>query len=180
MLRCVSYLAVVAACALAACADPVTPSATPPDPFGSPNFASVAAAADRTTFPVAFTLPGGTCGLTTTVTGTGVLQVVTRVSETRAGGLRIAFHESAHGTATGADGSQYRFSYVANYKVIDVDDPTTLPITIDVVDHFNLLGRGQAPDVKVFLKGLFLYDGTLPLTPIGDPVIRGGLECDPL
>jgi len=99
----------------------------------------------------------------------------------RSGGLRVAFSESAHGTATGADGSQYRFNYVANSKVIDVDDPTTLPIVLDLVDHFNLLGQGQTPDVKVYLRGQFLYDGTLPVTPIGDPVIRGdGLNCDPI
>ena len=64
--------------------------------------------------------------------------------------------------------------------MIDVDDPTTLPIVLDLVDHFNLLGQGRAPDVKVFLKGLFLFDGSTPLTPIGDPVIRGGLACDPI
>ena len=55
-----------------------------------------------------------------------------------------------------------------------------MPIVLDLVDHFNLLGQGQTPDVRVFLKGLFLFDGTLPLIPIGDPVIRGGLTCDPI
>lgn len=177
-LRLVSHLALAAAFALAGCADPAAPHTVASEALGGPILAQ--AAADRVRFDVTFTIPGGTCGLTTTVTGTGVLQVVTRVSETRAGGLRIAVSESAHGTATGADGSQYRFNYAANAKVIDVDDPTTLPIVLDLVDHFNLLGQGQAPGVKVFLKGLFLFDGTLPLTPIGDPVIRGGVGCDPL
>jgi hypothetical protein len=161
-----------------------TDGPAPTDPNGpaatEPSLTPAALAADRVRFDVTFTIPGGTCGLTTTVTGTGVYQVVSRVSETRAGGLRIAFHESSHGTATGADGSQYRFNYAVNYKVIDVDDPTTLPIVLDLVDHFNLLGQGQTPDLRVFLKGLFLFDGTLPLTPIGDPVIRGGLTCDPI
>lgn len=161
-----------------------TDSPAPTDPSGpaatEPSLTPAALAADRVRFDVTFTIPGGTCGLTTTVTGTGVYQVVSRVSETRAGGLRIAVSQSAHGTATGADGSQYRFNYAANAKVIDVDDPTTLPIVLDLVDHFNLLGQGRAPDVKVFLKGLFLFEGTLPVTPIGDPVIRGGVGCDPL
>ena len=177
MLRRVSYLAVIAASALAACADPVTPSASPPDPFVSPNFARVAEVAR---FPVTFILPGGTCGLTTTVTGTGVLQIVSRVSQIRAGEVRIAFSETAHGTATGEDGSQYRFNYSANYEVTEVLDPSGLPVVIDLVDTFTLLGQGQAPDIKVFLHGQFLFDGTLPLTPIGDPVIRGGVACDPL
>jgi hypothetical protein len=173
-------LTLAAAFALAGCADPTAPHAASPDALGSPNSAQGSAVADRVRFDVTFTIPGGTCGLTTTVTGTGVFQVVSRVSQTRAGELRIAFSESAHGTATGADGSQYRFNYAANYELIDVDDPTALPIVIDIVDHFNLLGQGRAPDVKVFLKGLFLFDGSLPLIPIGDPVIRGGVACDPI
>jgi hypothetical protein len=131
-------------------------------------------------FPVTFTLPGGSCGLTTTVTGTGFLQIVGRVSEIRAGEVRIVFSETAHGTATGEDGSQYRFNYTANYEVVEVLDPSGLPIVIDVVDTFNLLGQGQAPDIKVFLHGQFLFDGSPPVTPIGDPVIRGGAACDPL
>jgi hypothetical protein len=131
-------------------------------------------------FPVSFTLPGGTCGLTTTVTGTGVLQSVSRVSEIRGGEVRIAFSETAHGTASGEDGSQYRFNYSANYEVTEILDPSGLPIVIDLVDNFELLGQGQAPNIKVFLHGQFLFDGTLPVTPIGDPIIRGGLACDPL
>jgi hypothetical protein len=131
-------------------------------------------------FPVTFILPGGTCGLTSTVTGTGVLQIVSRVSQIRAGEVRIAFSETAHGTATGEDGSQYRFNYSANYEVTEVLDPSGLPIVLDLVDTFTLLGQGQARDIKVFLHGQFLFDGTLPVTPIGDPVIRGGVACDPL
>jgi hypothetical protein len=178
MLRLASHLALAAAFALAGCADPAAPHTASSEALGGPTLAQ--SAADRVRFDVTFTIPGGTCGLTTTVTGTGVFQVVSRVSQTRAGGLRIAFSESAHGTATGADGSQYRFNYAANYELIDVDDPTALPIVVDIVDHFNLLGQGRAPDVKVFLKGLFLFDGSVPLTPIGDAVIRGGLNCDPI
>ena len=171
-----ALLAVLVAFAVAGCADATSPSAALPNARTRPSLGLV----DNFTFPVNFSIPGGTCGLTSTVTATGIYHVVNRVSETRAGGLRIAFSETAHGTATGLDGSQYRFSYAANYKVIDVDDPTTLPIVLDLVDHFNLLGQGQTPDVKVFLRGQFQYDGTLPLTPIGDPVIRGGVECDPI
>jgi len=169
-------LVVLVAFTLAGCTEPTSPSATSPN---APTRANLAVA-DNSTFPVTFSMAGGTCGLTSTVTATGVYHLLSRVSETRTGGLRIAFSETAHGTATGADGSQYRFSYAANYTVLDIDDPTTLPIVLDVVDHFNLIGQGQAPDVKVFLKRQFLYDGTLPLTPIGDPVIRGGLACDPI
>ena len=129
---------------------------------------------------VTFTLEAGTCGLTTTVTGTGVFHSVSRVSPIGGGEVRVTFSESAHGTATGEDGSRYRFNYAANYEVTEVLDPSGLPVVIDLVDHFNLLGQNGAPDVKVFLHGQFLFDGSLPLTPIGNPTIRGGVECDPL
>ena len=86
--------------ALAAGAEPTSPHATVPN---APTRANLATVVDNFKFDVEFTIPGGTCGLTSTVTGTGVYHVVSRISETRAGGLRIAFSETAHGTATGAD-----------------------------------------------------------------------------
>ena len=179
-LRTTAAVGVGLALLTAGCTDPVAPLAASANALGGPSAALASSVVERTRSDVTFTMPAGTCGLATTVTGTGVVQVVSRVSLTPAGGLRIEFRESAHGTATGADGSQYRFSYEANYQVLDVDDPTTLPIVLDLIDHFNLIGQGQTPDVKVFLKGQFLFDGSLPLIPIGDPVIRGGLACDPI
>ena len=165
---------------IAGCADPVAPRAASPDAVAGPDLAKGSGGADVVRFDVTFTIPSGTCGLRTTVTGTGVYQVVTRESRGPTGELRVAITETSHGTATGADGSRYRFNYAANYGVVEVLDPSGLPIVIDLVDHFNLLGQAGAPDVKVFLKGQFLYDGSAPVTPIGDPVIRGDVTCDPL
>ena len=173
-----SYLALAVSVMLSGCTDSVA-APTAPAP-GDPELAKSSNVTTVTRSDVKFTIPGGTCGPTTTITGTGVFQSVSRVSETGNGGLRVAFSESAHGTATGEDGSRYRFNYEANYQVIDVLDPSGLPVVIDLVDHFNLLGQDGAPDVKVFLKGQFLFDGSLPLTPIGDPTIRGDLACDPI
>jgi hypothetical protein len=168
----------VTAMTVAGCADSgtVAPNRELIDAVGSATLAKGSGGADVVRSDVTFTMPGGTCGLTTTVTGTGVFQVVTRESEGPTGELRIDITQTAHGTATGADGSRYRFNYAAIYSF----DPTTFPVVLDLVDHFNLLGEGGAPDVKVYLRGLFLFDGTLPLTPVGDPVIRGGLACDPM
>jgi hypothetical protein len=169
--------AFAAAFALAGCADPVAPHAAGADALGGPRLAQ-GSGLDRTTFPVTFTIAGGTCGLATTVTGTGVFQIVSRASQSRTGEWRIAFNWSAHGTATGEDGSQYRFNYSANGKWIDPVDPTTLPVVIDFVDHFNLLGQGGTPDLRVFLHGQFVFP-TFEL--VGDPVIRGpSLFCDPI
>jgi hypothetical protein len=165
---------IVTALAVASCADtvPVAPHTELIHAVGPATLANGSGGDNVVRFDVTFTMPSGSCGLTTTVTATGVYQIVTHASQSR-----LALTESSHGTATGADGSRYRFNYVANYTVID---PTAFPVMLDLVDHFNLLGQGGAPDVKVYLRGQFLYDGTLPLTPVGDPVIRGGVACDPI
>jgi len=84
------------------------------------------------------------------------------------------------GTASGADGSQYRFNYAIAGKWIDPVSPTTLPVVLDVVDHFNLLGQGKTPDLRIYLHGKFLFDG-VTFVPVDNPVIRGGdLTCDPI
>ena len=173
-----SFLALAVSVMLAGCADSV-PAPTAPAP-GDSQLAKGSGVATVSQFDVTFTIPAGTCGLTTEVTGTGVFHSVNRVLPARSGEARIFFSESAHGTATGDDGSRYRFNYAANYEVLEVLDPSGFPLVMDLVDHFNLLGQNGAPDVKVYLHGQFLYDGTLPLTPIGAPVIRGDLDCDPL
>jgi hypothetical protein len=177
MLRRPSHLALTLAVLLAGCAD----SATPTAPVRAPESAALQKITNQTDisrFDVSFTIPAGTCGLSTTVTATGVYQALGRVSQTSDGEPRVGITEVAHGTASGADGSQYRFNYVANYDILP--DATTFPLTLDLVDHFNLIGQGGAPDIKVYLRGLFLYDGSLPVIPIGSPEIRGDLNCDPL
>jgi hypothetical protein len=173
-----SLLSLAAALTLTGCADSGSPPTAPVRAPVTPALEKTTNQTDISRFDVSFTIPAGTCGLSTTVTATGVYQVVGRVSETSAGEPRVGITESAHGTATGEDGSQYRFNYVANYSI--VSDPSTFPLTLDLVDHFNLIGQGGAPDIKVYLRGLFLYDGSLPVTPIGAPEIRGDLNCDPL
>jgi len=167
-------LALAVAFTLAACAE----GAAPPTALapGSPVLAKGGATVARS--EVGFTIPAGTCGMTTNVTGTGVFQSVARVLENGGGKVRFAFNETAHGTATGEDGSTYVFSYTANYEVVEVLDPSGLPVVIDIVDHFNLLGQHGAPDSKVYFHGQFQYDGTLPLTPVGTPTVRGDLACD--
>ena len=184
MLRRAPSLALAAAVALAACADPVAPRAASPDALRHPDLAAGSGVADRVTFDVTFSIPGNTygntCGLSAPVTGTGTFQMVNRVSQTREGAWRIGFSWSAHGTATGTDGSQYRFNYTATGKFIDVVDPTVLPAEIELVDHFNLIGQGETADVRLHLHGRFLFDG-VDVTPVGDPVIRGAdLACDPI
>ena len=161
--------------ALAACADPVAPRPTVAKVLNGADLAVV----DNSTAPVQFVLPAGPlCGLTTDVTGTGVFHTVVRVSQSNTGVWKVTFTLTAHGTASGADGSQYRFNYSNAGEWVDPVDPNTLPPVIEIIDHFNLIGQGQTQDLRVFLKGKF---NSTTFEPIDNPVVRGpDIFCDPI
>lgn len=166
----------VAAVSVAGCADPVAPSSARADALRAPSLVTASAVTENYWTPVGFVIPGGTCGLNTTVTGTGTFHIVTRSTQDGAGRWHVSFSWNAHGTATGADGSSYRFNYAINAKSVDPTGPNDLAI-IELVDHFNLLGQGKTPDVKVFLHGTFEYPAFNPIAA----VIRGpGITCDPI
>ena len=173
------HLALAAVFTLAGCADsgPSAPNAPLADASPAPARARASGAVENHWTPVTFTIPGGTCGLTTTVTGTGIFHIVTRSTQSGNGDWHVSFSWSAHGTATGEDGSTYRFNYAINAKSVDPTGPDDL-VTIELIDHFNLLGQRGAPDLKIFLKGTFEYPA---FVPIGDATIRGpGIFCDPI
>lgn len=159
---------------LAGCADPTSPRATTPNALRSATLAVV----DNSTAPVTFTLSGALCGLPTDVTGTGVFHTVVRASQSKTGEWSVAFTLTAHGTASGTDGSTYRFNYANSGTWVDPTNPTTPPAVIEIVDHFNLLGQGQTPDLRVFLRGKFKSD---TFDPVDNPVVRGpDIFCDPI
>jgi hypothetical protein len=160
--------------ALAACADPVSPRPSAPNARQRVSLAVL----DNSTFPVTFTLSAALCGLPADVTGTGVFHAVFRATQSKNGEWRISFTSNASGTATGADGSTYRFNYANAGTWVDPVDPNTPPEVIEIVDHFNLLGQGQTPDLRVFLKGRFRAD---TFEPVDNPVVRGpDIFCDPI
>lgn len=163
---------------LTACVDPgpVAPHATRPDAANSASLATASGASDNLWIPVTFTIPGGTCGVASTVTGDGLFHIVARSTQSANGAWHVSFSWSAHGTATGADGSRYRFNYAINAKSVD---PTgTDLVVIDLVDHFNLLGQGTTPDLKIYLNGTFTFPA---FEPIGNAVVRGpSIFCDPI
>jgi len=163
-----SPLLALGAVALAACADPVAPRPAVPNVPDDPSFAVV----QNSTDPVTFTLAAGPpCGLTTNVTATGEFHTVVRVSQSKSG-EKVEFNLSARGTAVGEDGSRDVFNYANSQELVNPD-------VIDIVDHFNLIGQGKTPDLKVYLRGTF--QSTFPFGPIGDPVIRGpSFSCDPI
>ena len=100
-------LLALGAFALVACAEPVSPPSAPPN---VPKQAAPAVV-DNSTVPVQFTLSAALCGLPTDVTGTGVFHAVTRVSQSNTGEWKVVLNLSAHGTASGTDGSTYVFDY---------------------------------------------------------------------
>lgn len=168
-------LSLITAMTVAGCADsdPVAPNRELINSVDSPSLA----VSDNLWVPVTFTIPGGTCGLTATVTGTGIFHIVTRSTQTGSGAWHLSFTWSAHGTATGSDGSSYRFNYAISAKGVDPTGPDDLT-TIEVVDHFNLLGQGKTPDLKIYIRGTFTWPA---FTPIGDAVVRGpSISCDPI
>jgi hypothetical protein len=173
-----SALLLFTALTLTACTDPgpVAPNAVRPGAPNSPSLAEASGVSDNLTIPVTFTIPGGTCGVASTVTGNGLFHIVARSTQSGNGAWHVSFSWNSHGTATGADGSSYRFNYAINAKAVD---PTgTDLVVIDLVDHFNLLGQGKTPDMKIFLKGTFTFPA---FEPIGNAVIRGpGIFCDPI
>src|SRR6266850_1121529 len=71
----------VTAMTAAGCADSGPVATEERTAAGSPSFARTSAATQNLTIPVTFTIPGGTCGLTTTVTGDGVFHIVTRSTQ---------------------------------------------------------------------------------------------------
>ena len=164
---------------VASCADsgPVAPNEAILHNAGSASLAQASGVSENFWVPVSFTIPGGTCGLTATVTGNGIFHVVTRSTQDGSGAWHVSFSWSAHGTATGSDGSSYRFNYAITAKSVDPTGPDDLA-TIELVDHFNLLGQGNTPDLRVYIRGTFLFPA---FTPIGNPVVRGpSIFCDPI
>ena len=167
-------LVAVGAFALVACADPVSPPSAPPN---VPQQAGLAVV-DNSTVPVQFTLSAALCNLPADVTGTGVFHAVTRASQSQTGKWKVVLNLTAHGTASGTDGSSYVFDYAGVQAWVDPVSPNTAPLVVDIVDHFNLLGQGKTPNVKVYLRGKFTFPA---FEPVDNPVVRGpDIFCDPI
>ena len=174
-----SMLALAAVLTLAGCADsgPTAPNVARIDASAAPSLAKSSGAVENYTTPVSFTIPAGTCGLSTTVTGTGIFHIVTRSTQSGDGTWHVSFSWDSHGTATGEDGSSYRFNYAITAKSVEPTGANDVDV-IEVVDHFNLIGQGNTPDLRVYLRGVF---NNPSFVPIGDVVIRGpSISCDPI
>ncbi len=167
-------LCVITCTLLVAACDGSTPL---PSDLSSPAAPAFAAANATQSFrePLTFTLTPATCPqLTTTVTGTGESHVVVHESPDGSGGLHFSFHNTVKGTATGADGSTWKFSYQLNERTTKEAEP---PFTVAFTDKFLLLGDGGAPNIAVKLYNVFVVNADGSFTDL-KLRIRGEPGCD--
>jgi hypothetical protein len=118
------------------------------------------------------------CGLPTTVEGSGTLRIVVKTVETGNGKVRVTINSTASGTASGADGSQYTWTYKQQVRQFDV---SSLPTPVRVTDQFHLRGKDGAPSYKT----IFHLDAELDANGIPSNFVftkeRGNYaQCDPI
>jgi hypothetical protein len=130
--------------------------------------------------PIEFTLTPEDCpNITTVITGSGWIRRTARVTVTANGTLKLSLTETSRGTAAGLDGSQYVFNYASALRNIEPDFET-FPITLDIIDHFNLNGRNGAPHVSSWFKGTFRLLDEETFEPLGTIRVHGEPACDPI
>src|SRR4051812_3803944 len=96
--------------------EPVGPRVTPARSLADRSVPTIIRFAEN----VQFTIPAGTCGLTTTVAGTGAIEFVIQSVEHPDGTFTASqIISGTHGTAVGQDGSRYAFNHQNNAHVTD-------------------------------------------------------------
>jgi len=154
----------------------VGPRVGPPSPLADRSVPTMIKFSEQ----VRFTIPAGTCGLTTTVVGTGVIDFVVHSVAHPDGTFNPSpMNTHVHGTAVGEDGSQYVFDRQNNAHLADDTGAATLPFTFTGVDKFNLVGAGNAPDVHVMQRFTIRINEDASSTLLKFEV-RGDLACDPI
>jgi hypothetical protein len=138
-----------------------------------------AAAAEQQTVPVTFTLTPAQCpDLTSTVSGAGEYFIRTNTRVDADGVTHINQNTTANGTATDTEGNTYRFTYHNNQRITIPSGG--FPFTVNVNDHFNLVGAGNAQSIHVgfTLRLTFSAPGEEPTVEVIS--FRGFLPCDPI
>ena len=116
-----------------------------------------------------------------------MFRVVAKSAQKPDGSWHVNISWTAHGTAVGDDGSQYTFNYALNAHAKDLTGPNYgLPGDFVTTDHFNLLGKAGAPDLKVSFRAIVNLDGADPttlaltFTPVDFIALKGEYNCDPI
>ena len=131
--------------------------------------------------PIAFTLSGCTqlpAGLTVNGSGESFLVVTSRVDQD--GNIVLQQNNLVTGTAVDSEGATYSFNY-HNHSTITVP-PTGLPVSISGADHFNLIGKGKANNMKVHFNATGTIFSFSPLiASIVFKTVHGNpAACDPI
>lgn len=166
---------VVAAALFAACSSdrPLATEAAVPN-RSHPVFVSTNAT-QNVSEPLSFTLTPAVCSaLGTTVTGTGISHIVLHLSPDANGNVHFSFSNTVNGTARGADGSFYRFSYQLNERTTTEPVP---PFTVNLVDKFLLVGHGKTQKITVKFHDTFVVNPDGSITDLNFRV-RGDPGCD--
>jgi hypothetical protein len=140
---------------------------------------SSVSAAEHQTVPFAFTLTPAQCpDLATTVSGSGTYFVRTTTRVDKQGVTHIVQNNVTNGTATDAEGNTYRFNYHNNQQI--TIPPGEFPTTINISDHFNLVGAGGLNDLHVgfTIRLTFAAEGEEPT--VEEISVRGNPACDPI
>ena len=141
---------------------------------------SALAQATQVRMPVSFTLTGCAtfpAGLTVYGSGEAFIVINTRIDD--AGVAHIQFDDLVTGTATDSNGARYVFNY--HTHVSRNVPPGGFPSQITIgVDHFNLVGDGQASQVQVHFVATATF--TSPTTSTIDFInVHGSpFTCDPI
>jgi hypothetical protein len=138
-----------------------------------------AAAAEFQTIPYVFVLTPDQCpDLGTTVTGSGEWFFRTNTRTDQDGVTHIVQNVTTGGTATDSEGNTYRFNYHNNQQV--TIPPGEFPVLVNITDHFNLVGAGNAQSLHVgfTIRLTFAAPGEEP--SVEEISVRGFPPCDPI
>jgi hypothetical protein len=136
----------------------------------APAFAS-ANATEQFRQVIDFVLTPEQCpSISTVITGSGVFHGAFHVSPKGKSGLfNFSFHSNYTGTATGEDGTSYRFAYNNEYRDSGEPEP---PFVATILDRFFLVGLGSTPDVRVQSRVTLRFNSDNTVTPL-KVVLRG-------
>ncbi len=111
-------------------------------------------------FSVGFFVSAATCTqVPADISGSGQGHFVDRVTVDNTGSIHVGFTFNAQGTASDANGNQYVFNDADSFTLSGPAGGFETTIT----EHFHLIGKGGAPNVKVkaLLHITVLANGTV-------------------
>jgi hypothetical protein len=144
-------------------------------PLALPPSALAESTQSRT--PVSFTLKG--CSMLPTgliVYGSGESFLVVNSRVDQSGVTYIEQNNLVTGKAIDSNGATYLFNYFdhASFQI----PPSGFPFTLDLTDHFNLVGNGQANQYQVHFVARVTFYSPTSVTIQGINIHGDPMTCD--